>query len=180
MDRRNRSRQSFQPDCSIRSCHSGIALDAHGGATTVRRWQPPPAEVPLDEAADAVRNALTTAVAARIHDGGTIGDGLSGGMDSTSLCSLAASGPARLLTYRHGSVDPAHDDVWVRIAAPAIPHTKTGKKLEVPVKRVLQGAPAEQVLTPSAVDNPDLIAHFADLGAEHRQLLHPHTPIGVS
>lgn len=66
------------------------------------------------------------------------------------------------------------------LAVPAIPRTKTGKKLEVPVKRLLQGAPAEQVLTPSAVDTPDLIAYFADLGAEHRQLLHPHTPIGVS
>ncbi|MET8956481.1 hypothetical protein ABZX41_38305, partial [Streptomyces sp. NPDC004533] len=55
------------------------------------------------------------------------------------------------------------------LAVPAIPHTKTGKKLEVPVKRLLQGAPAEQVLNPSAVDDPALIAHFARLGAEHRR-----------
>jgi acetoacetyl-CoA synthetase len=66
------------------------------------------------------------------------------------------------------------------LAVPAIPHTKTGKKLEVPVERLLQGAPAEQVLHPSAVDNPDLIAYFADLGAERRRLRHPHTPQGVS
>ncbi|MFJ8098072.1 acetoacetate--CoA ligase [Streptomyces griseofuscus] len=66
------------------------------------------------------------------------------------------------------------------LAVPAIPHTKTGKKLEVPVKRLLQGAPAEQVLNPSAVDNPGLIAYFAGLGAERRQLRHPHTPEGVS
>ncbi|WUD70544.1 acetoacetate--CoA ligase [Streptomyces sp. NBC_00510] len=55
------------------------------------------------------------------------------------------------------------------LAVPAIPHTKTGKKLEVPVKRILQGAPAEQVLNPAAVDNPDLVACFARLGAERRQ-----------
>lgn len=66
------------------------------------------------------------------------------------------------------------------LAVPTIPHTKTGKKLEVPVKRLLQGAPAEQVLNPSAVDNPDLIAHFAGLGAERRQARRPHTPEGVS
>ncbi|MBL1083975.1 acetoacetate--CoA ligase [Streptomyces actinomycinicus] len=66
------------------------------------------------------------------------------------------------------------------LAVPAIPHTRTGKKLEVPVKRLLQGAPAEQVLNPSAVDDPDLIAHFAGLGAERRQARRPHTPEGVS
>lgn len=102
-----------------------LLLDAHGGATTARRWQPPPAELPLDEAADTVRDALTAAVAARTHDGGTVGADLSGGMDSTSLCFLAASGPARLLTYRHGSVDPAHDDAaWARIAIDALPATE--------------------------------------------------------
>ncbi|MGA5042316.1 acetoacetate--CoA ligase [Streptomyces capoamus] len=66
------------------------------------------------------------------------------------------------------------------VAVPAIPHTRTGKKLEVPVKRLLQGAPAEQVLNPSAVDHPDLIAYFAGLGAERRRLRHPHTPQGLS
>lgn len=38
---------------------------------------------------------------------------------------------------------------------PAIPHTKTGKELEVPVKRPLQD-PTEQDLNPSAVDTPHL------------------------
>lgn len=55
------------------------------------------------------------------------------------------------------------------LAVPAIPHTKTGKKLEVPVKRLLQGVPAEQVLNPAALDNPDLVAYFAHLGAERAQ-----------
>ncbi|MGW1558446.1 acetoacetate--CoA ligase [Streptomyces sp. NPDC002144] len=54
------------------------------------------------------------------------------------------------------------------IEVPGIPHTRTGKKLEVPVKRLLQGAPVEQVVNPAAVDTPDLIAHFARLGAERR------------
>ncbi|MGW1028498.1 acetoacetate--CoA ligase [Streptomyces sp. NPDC002577] len=54
------------------------------------------------------------------------------------------------------------------IEVPAIPHTRTGKKLEVPVKRLLQGAPVEQVVNPAVVDNPDLIEHYARLGGERR------------
>ncbi|GLP66471.1 hypothetical protein TUSST3_30910 [Streptomyces sp. TUS-ST3] len=54
------------------------------------------------------------------------------------------------------------------VEVPGIPHTRTGKKLEVPVKRLLQGAPVEQVVNPAAVDNPDLIDFYARLGAERR------------
>ncbi|MFJ9833490.1 acetoacetate--CoA ligase [Streptomyces sp. NPDC101169] len=75
-------------------------------------------------------------------------------------------------TVRTG-VSPRHvpDEI---IAVPAIPHTRTGKKLEVPLKRLLQGAPAEQVLNPSAVDNPDLLPYFAHLGAQRRRTRRPH------
>ncbi|WP_151484816.1 acetoacetate--CoA ligase [Streptomyces albicerus] len=54
------------------------------------------------------------------------------------------------------------------LEVPAIPHTRTGKKLEVPVKRLLQGAPAEQVVNAAAVDAPNLIDYYARLGAERR------------
>ncbi len=54
------------------------------------------------------------------------------------------------------------------LEVPGIPHTRTGKKLEVPIKRLLQGAPVEQVVQPAAVDTPELIAHYARLGAERR------------
>ncbi|MET7451609.1 acetoacetate--CoA ligase [Streptomyces sp. NPDC005574] len=64
-------------------------------------------------------------------------------------------------------VSPRHvpDEI---LAVPGVPHTRTGKKLEVPVKRLLQGAPVEQVVNPAAVDAPELIAHYAHLGAERR------------
>ncbi|MFI6015612.1 acetoacetate--CoA ligase [Streptomyces sp. NPDC051243] len=55
------------------------------------------------------------------------------------------------------------------LEVPGIPHTRTGKKLEVPVKRLLQGAPVEQVVNPAAVDAPDLIAYYAGLGEERRK-----------
>jgi acetoacetyl-CoA synthetase len=49
------------------------------------------------------------------------------------------------------------------IAVPGIPHTRTGKKLEVPVKRILQGMSPERVANPDAVDVPDLLAPFIEL-----------------
>ncbi len=54
------------------------------------------------------------------------------------------------------------------IAVDAIPHTRTGKKLEVPIKRVLQGADPQTALSLGAVDDPTLIDQFADFGAAHR------------
>ncbi|MFO6453063.1 acetoacetate--CoA ligase [Aeromicrobium sp. LTX1] len=48
----------------------------------------------------------------------------------------------------------------------AIPHTKTGKKLEVPLKRILQGAPVEEVLSIGAVDRPELVAYYVELAGQ--------------
>ncbi|RRJ85733.1 acetoacetate--CoA ligase [Gulosibacter macacae] len=46
-----------------------------------------------------------------------------------------------------------------------IPHTKTGKKLEVPVKRLIQGAALDEVVDLGAVDDPDLLREYADYAA---------------
>jgi acetoacetyl-CoA synthetase len=48
-------------------------------------------------------------------------------------------------------------------AVPAIPHTRTGKKLEVPVKRILGGARVEDVLSLGAVDDPAALDAFVEL-----------------
>ncbi|NUS92296.1 MAG: acetoacetate--CoA ligase [Nocardia sp.] len=57
-------------------------------------------------------------------------------------------------------VSPRHvpDEV---IPAPGIPHTRTGKKLEVPIKRLFQGADPAQVVDRSAVDDPDLLDWYS-------------------
>jgi acetoacetyl-CoA synthetase len=56
---------------------------------------------------------------------------------------------------------PRHvpDDI---IAAPGIPHTRTGKKLEVPLKRLLQGASVDSVIDRASVDDPTLIDWYAE------------------
>ncbi|MGE2731141.1 acetoacetate--CoA ligase [Mycolicibacterium vaccae] len=53
-------------------------------------------------------------------------------------------------------VSPRHvpDEI---IVAPGIPHTRTGKKLEVPVKKLFQGRDAAKVVERSAVDDPALL-----------------------
>jgi len=43
------------------------------------------------------------------------------------------------------------------ILAPGIPHTRTGKKLEVPIKKLFQGGDPAKVVERSAVDDPDLL-----------------------
>ncbi|MHC6220681.1 acetoacetate--CoA ligase [Arthrobacter sp. MMS24-S77] len=47
------------------------------------------------------------------------------------------------------------------IFMPGIPHTRTGKKLEVPIKRLLQGARLETVADLGSVDDPELLEEYA-------------------
>lgn len=54
------------------------------------------------------------------------------------------------------------------IEAPAIPHTLTGKRLEVPVKRLLQGFDPARAVNAGVVDTPDVLGWFAELGSERR------------
>ena len=55
------------------------------------------------------------------------------------------------------------DDIVVMAG---IPHTKTGKKLEVPVKRLLQGAHLADVADSGAVDDPLLLESYARFARE--------------
>lgn len=53
------------------------------------------------------------------------------------------------------------------IAAPGIPHTRTGKKLEVPITAILAGH-AEVSLDARSVDQPELIDWYREQGRLHR------------
>ncbi|WP_427924854.1 acetoacetate--CoA ligase [Streptomyces sp. cg40] len=59
------------------------------------------------------------------------------------------------------------------LEVPAIPHTRTGKKLEIPIKRLLQGHAVEQVVNPDTVDAPAQLDYFVRLGAERRSRRNP-------
>ena len=70
-----------------------------------------------------------------------------------------------------GYASPRHlpDDI---IVVPALPHTKTGKKLEVPVKRLLQGRPAAEVANLETVDDPGALRYFERFRPELRGTSH--------
>jgi acetoacetyl-CoA synthetase len=59
-------------------------------------------------------------------------------------------------------VSPRHvpDEI---IVAPGVPHTRTGKKLEVPIKKLFQGADPARIVDKSAVDDPALLDWYANL-----------------
>ncbi|MFC1434079.1 acetoacetate--CoA ligase [Streptacidiphilus sp. N1-3] len=49
------------------------------------------------------------------------------------------------------------------ITVPALPHTLTGKRLEVPIKRILGGTPPAQAVNPGSLDDPAALAPFLEL-----------------
>ena len=51
------------------------------------------------------------------------------------------------------------------VAVPVVPRTHTGKKLEVPVKRILLGAPAEEVASLGSLADPTSLDAFIALAA---------------
>ncbi|GIJ79931.1 acetoacetyl-CoA synthetase [Micromonospora phaseoli] len=55
------------------------------------------------------------------------------------------------------------------ILLPSLPHTKTGKRLEVPVKRILQGADPERVIDRGAVDDPAALDMLITSARERRR-----------
>jgi acetoacetyl-CoA synthetase len=62
-------------------------------------------------------------------------------------------------------VSPRHvpDEI---IAVPGVPHTLTGKRIEVPVKKLLQGTPLAEAVNPGSVDDLGLLRFFEGLARE--------------
>ncbi|ORV95337.1 acetoacetyl-CoA synthetase [Mycobacterium interjectum] len=58
---------------------------------------------------------------------------------------------------QHASPRHVPDDI---LDVPGIPRTLTGKRLEIPVKRILLGAAPDQAVQQSSIDRPDLLDAF--------------------
>lgn len=54
------------------------------------------------------------------------------------------------------------------LAAPAIPYTLTGKKMEVPVRKLLMGWPVEKAYSPDAMQDPRAMQWFVDFAQRRR------------
>ncbi len=72
---------------------------------------------------------------------------------------------ARIKHTIREQLSPRHvpDEV---IEVTGVPHTLTGKRIEVPVKRLLQGTPLEKAVNPGSVDNVELLHFYEKLGRE--------------
>jgi acetoacetyl-CoA synthetase len=69
---------------------------------------------------------------------------------------------ARVAARLRRELSPRHVPDTVH-AVPAVPRTMTGKKLELPVKRMLLGAPPEQVASRDALADPTALDGFAEI-----------------
>ncbi|WP_431046029.1 lasso peptide isopeptide bond-forming cyclase [Streptomyces sp. P1-3] len=101
------------------------ALIIEPDGRTARRsrwWTPPEPTRTLADGAPIVREVLAEAVDARTRDGGVISCDLSGGLDSTSVCFLAARSPAKVLASTWPGRDPADTDLqWAEKAVSFLP-----------------------------------------------------------
>jgi acetoacetyl-CoA synthetase len=71
----------------------------------------------------------------------------------------------RIRDTLRGSLSPRHAPDTI-VALPAIPRTMTGKKLELPVKRILTGAAVADVLSPDALVDPASIEPVVSFASE--------------
>ncbi|MFC6706698.1 acetoacetate--CoA ligase [Flexivirga alba] len=80
----------------------------------------------------------------------------------------AADLRARVSGALRSALSPRHvpDEV---VEVPAIPRNLTGKKLEVPVKRILQGADASDVVSADALADPSSIDAYVQYAARRRE-----------
>jgi acetoacetyl-CoA synthetase len=71
---------------------------------------------------------------------------------------------ARIRARIRDDCSPRHvpDDV---LEVPAVPRTLSGKVLEVPVKRILAGEPADRALSRDSLADPEAIRPFEELAA---------------
>jgi acetoacetyl-CoA synthetase len=78
---------------------------------------------------------------------------------------LDASLRERLAGQIRSALSPRHVPDRI-VAVPAIPYSRTGKKLEVPVKKILRGAPPDAVASPGALVDPSALDAFVAYARE--------------
>ena len=47
-----------------------------------------------------------------------------------------------------------------------MPRTLSGKKMELPIKKILLGTPPERAASPDSMSNPQVLAYFAELAEQ--------------
>ncbi len=73
----------------------------------------------------------------------------------------------RIATALRSELSPRHVPDRIEVV-PSVPRTLSGKKLEVPVKRILTGTPVEAAVAPGALADPTSLDAFVALAGEER------------
>jgi acetoacetyl-CoA synthetase len=73
----------------------------------------------------------------------------------------------KLITAIRHNLSPRHVPDAI-VAIPAVPRTLTGKKLEVPVKQILQGRPPGEVSSEGSVTHPEMLRWFRHYAPDAR------------
>ncbi|MBW4718345.1 asparagine synthase [Saccharothrix sp. SC076] len=152
-----------------------LVLPPGGRARVRRRWEPPPDDLTLAEAAGSVRVALADAVRTRLDSGLAVTADLSGGLDSTTLCFLASRGGRPLTAVTRLAVDLGDDDpLWADLAAEHLPNLT---RITVPRDRipshysdVLAPFPPTEEPFPGVEDRPMYRSLAARVGATGSQV----------
>jgi len=69
---------------------------------------------------------------------------------------------AKIARELRTSLSPRHVPDTI-VGVPAVPRTLSGKKLEVPVKKILTGTPSDMAAAKGALANPESLAAFEEL-----------------
>ena len=72
---------------------------------------------------------------------------------------------SRIRTLLRSELSPRHvpDEMH---EVPGVPRTLSGKKLEVPVRKILTGTPVEAAADRDSLSNPEVLAYYVASGAE--------------
>jgi acetoacetyl-CoA synthetase len=83
-------------------------------------------------------------------------------------CALDDDLRSRIATELRTTLSPRHVPDEIRVVV-AVPRTLSGKKLEIPVKRILTGTPADIAASKGALADPGSLAPFEALAAERAE-----------
>ncbi|MET8450810.1 asparagine synthase-related protein [Streptomyces sp. NPDC005209] len=169
----------------------GFQLEAGpDGASRTRWWTPPEPRLGLEEGAALLRTELDAAVRTRTGAAATISSDLSGGLDSTAVCALAAAAGAAPYALTMPSRDPGDDDLhWAKLAAADLDQAE---HVVLPVDRVplfysglLEVTGPVDEPAPTILDQPRQLAghdemlargsalHLTGMGGDHVLWGHP-------
>jgi acetoacetyl-CoA synthetase len=111
---------------------------------------------------------------AQVQDSLVVGVELPGGAYYMPLFVVPAAGETvdddlreAIVAIIRSRLSPRHlpDEI---VGVPAVPRTLTGKKLELPVKRILQGKAADEAAALGAVEDPGVLAWYATFAERRR------------